>query len=419
MAREVSLLTAPQPAAKSREAAPTPVRVIYLETNVDGTIGGSYYSLLYLVKGLDRNRYSPLVVFHTEHTLLPRFQEAGIETVVLPPAMPRTFASRFQSSSVVVRDCASFLQKAANVTLFFAWQAIARALWLRSQGAQIVHLNNSIVKNHDWMLAARLSGVACVTHERGINDEYSASARYWARRLKAIVCISDAVRRQLERHDVSGNLITIHNAFDPAEAKVEQPAATLRAKFAIPAEAPVLVMAGNLKPWKGQESVIRAMAKVVHHHPSVRCLLVGAAADPEFAESMRQLVADLRLQQHVVFVGFHPNVIDFMAMADVVIHASVQPEPFGRVALEAMACSKPIVGSAAGGIPEIIDEGRTGLTFPPGNSDALAAQIRWLLDHPVEASRMGACGYERLVKQFPISSNVEATQRLYERILAS
>lgn len=423
MAGDVPLLTeiTSMPAVVNRTVAASakPMRVVYLEGNVDGTIGGSYYSLLYLVKNLDRSRYSPLVVFYTEHSLIGRFHEAGVETVVLPPVKPFTFATRLRSSAVPIRTAGLLLQKAVNFFRVFLWQAMVRAVWLRRQRTRILHLNNSIVKSHDWMLAARLSRCRCVTHERGINDQYSTSARYWAERLDAVVCISDAVRRQLEEHGVTGNLLTIHNAFDPAEAKVVRSPSDLRAAHGIPANAPVLVMAGNLKPWKGQETVIRAMADVVRDHPLARCLLVGAPADQRFAAEMRQLVAELGIGQQVVFVGFHENVIDFMSMADVVLHASILPEPFGRVALEAMACRKPIIGSDAGGIPEIIETGHTGLTFRPGDVRQLAAAIRWLLDHPDEAALMGERGYDRLIERFPITANVQATERLYERILGS
>ena len=390
-----------------------PVRVVYCEGNVDGTIGGSYYSLLYLVKGLDRRRYKPLVVFHAENGLRARFHEAGVETVVWPRVVPATFAEGF----ALLRP----VQKALNFARGFVWQAVAEAMFLRRMGARIVHLNNSVLRNHDWMLAARLAGVPCVSHERGINDEYPSAARFWAKRLDTVVCISDAVRKQLEARGLNyGNLVTIHNAFDPAEVMGRQSPSELRAAHAIAPDAPVLVMTGNLKAWKGQETVIRAMAQVRGAHPNARCLLVGATSplDRSFEASMRALVSDLGLDEHVLFVGFRENVADYMRLADVVIHASVLPEPFGRVALEAMAVRKPVIGSDAGGIPEIVEDGSTGRTFPPGDANRLAEAITWMLDHPEQAAQMGERGYARLVERFPISANVRATEHIYERLLS-
>jgi len=351
---------------------------------------------------------------------LSRFHEAGVETLVWPRLLPFTFAERLGSGVWPLRLPLLVVQKALNFSRGFLWQAVAQAIFLRRRGAGIVHLNNSVVRNHDWMLAARLAGLPCVTHERGINDVYPSAARSWAKRLDAVVCISDAVRKQLDAHGLDhGNLVTIHNAFDPAEAKFKVSPSELRAAHGIPADAPVLVMTGNLKAWKGQETVIRAMAEVRRAHSAVRCLLVGATSplDRDFEAAMRALVSDLGLQDHVLFIGFRENVADYMRMADVVLHASVLPEPFGRVALEAMACRKPVVGSDAGGIPEIVENGVTGYTFPPGNANRLAEAVNWMLDHPEEAARMGERGYARLVERFPISANVRATQQVYERVM--
>jgi glycosyltransferase involved in cell wall biosynthesis len=259
-----------------------------------------------------------------------------------------------------------------------------------------------------------------VSHERGINDDYPKAAHFWARRVDAIVCISEAVRRQLESHGVDyGNLVTIPNGFDPGEIRHRQSPEELRAAHGLPAEAPVLVMAGNLKAWKGQETVVRAMAIVRTTHPEARCLLVGATspADQPFEARLRAQVAELGLDNQVIFVGFRDNVADYMRMAAAVVHASVLPEPFGRVALEAMACGRPVIGSDAGGIPEIVQNGWSGLTFPPGDADRLAAAIAWVLDHPEDAARMGEHGYQRLLERFPISANVRATEQLYDRIL--
>jgi glycosyltransferase involved in cell wall biosynthesis len=373
-----------------------------------------------LVKGLDRSRYSPLVVFHAQNSLLGRFHDAGVETVVWPRVVPVSFGIRLAPRWRLIQGPLLLAQRAVNFARGFLWQALVEALFLRRVGARIVHLNNSVLHNNDWMLAARMAGLPCVSHERGINDDYPPAARFWAKRLTVVVCISDAVRRQLEAQELdSGNLVTVHNGFDPAEATVCRSPAELRAAHAIASDAPVLIMAGNLKGWKGHETVIRAMAQICRAHPTVRCLLVGATApaDEPFEAAMRALVSDLGLHECVLFLGFRENVADYMRMADAVIHASVLPEPFGRVALEAMACRKPVVGSDAGGMPEIVQNGWTGMTFPPGDADRLAEAVNWLLDRPDEAARMGERGYARLIERFPISANVRATERLYEGLL--
>lgn len=398
-------------------SARRPARILYCEQNTDGTVGGSYYSLLYLLQGLDRSRYEPTVVFYTEHSLLPAFREAGVETLVWPRPRPFGFARRGPSW---LRPLLQLLQKALNVGTLFVVPAVARARFLRARDVSLVHLNNSVITNHDWMLAALMTGRPCVTHERGINERYPALARYFARRLAAILCISEAVRQNMRDHGLDfGSLVTIPNGLDPAVLRREVAPTDLRRLHGIEPDAPVVVMTGNIKAWKGQDTLIRALDTLRRSFPAVRCVLVGATspADRDYERRVTGLVRSLGLESLVVFAGHRANVADYLDMSDVVVHASVLPEPFGRVLLEAMACRRPVVAADAGGVPEIVQDGVTGVLFPPGDHIRLAAAIERLIANREEARRMGEHGYARLVDHFQVSRNVEATQRLYETIL--
>ena len=102
---------------------------------------------------------------------------------------------------------------------------------------------------------------------------------------------------------------------------------------------------------------------------------------------------------------------------DVALHASTTPEPFGRVIVEAMALSKPIVAARAGGVPEIIVEGETGLMFTPGRDDELASCTLQLLENTECSHRMGVAAYERVHKTFHIRDNVNQTMAVYQSIL--
>ena len=409
-----------------RSAPPTvmtgaePIRVVYCEQNTDGTVGGSYYSLLYLVEGLNPTRYRPTVVFYTEHRLLSAFREAGIETLVWAKPLPFSFASSLPRWLRGVGAPLLVLQKGLNLFRTFLVPALVKARYLRAQRVALVHLNNSISRNHDWMLAARIAGCRCVTHERGINDSYPFLARYLGRRLDAVICISEAVRQNLrERGADFANLITIFNGLDPTMMRLRVPASELRRLHGIPPEAPIVVMIGNIKGWKGQDTLIRAIDSVRQTVSDVCCILVGAtsSADAAYEQHLRALSASLGLEQRVIFAGSHDAVADYLILASVVVHASVLPEPFGRVLLEAMACRRAVVAANAGGVPEIVKDGETGLLFPPGDSGRLSTALLTLLTDPVEARRLGENGYTRLMSRFRVMHNVEATEKLYESIL--
>jgi glycosyltransferase involved in cell wall biosynthesis len=403
-----------------------PTRVLYCEGNVDGTVGGSHYSLFYLVEGLDRRRYDPIVVFYTNHTLLPAFRDAGVETLVWQK--PTSF--KFGADLRRVRGFFRFawppvlaFQKVLNFMLRFLLPVLAKTWFLRWNRVKIVHLNNSILYNHDWMLSAKLARARCVTHERGINQEYSRSARFFGRRLDALICISDAVKGHLIKSGFdSGNLLLIYNGLEPSWGTADAGrVAGLRKEHGLVEGRPVIGIVGNIRGWKGQETVIRATGIVKARYPDIKCFVIGGASESDLAyESyLHGLVAQLKLTEQVVFTGFQIHVAEYISLLDILIHASLSPEPFGRVVLEGMALKKPVIGSQGGAIPEIIEEGVTGVMYPPGDADRLAMEILELLENRDRASQMGLSGYARLVEHFSLSKNIEATQNLYERILSA
>jgi glycosyltransferase involved in cell wall biosynthesis len=385
-------------------SATRPRRVLYCENNTDGTIGGSYYSMFFLAAGLDRQRYEPVAQFYTDNALLPRYESAGIKTWVINK--PRPMRNRW-------------VRKPINLFKRFLLPTLRYARFIRRQKIDIVHLNNSILLNQEWMLAAALARVPCISHERGINPRYSRSARFWSSRVAGIICISGAVRESMVRGGLSSSRITVvHNGLDPEEMLIDTPREALLERYGISPSDPVIGLIGNLKAWKGQESVIKAIAIARRHTPDIRCFLVGRAADGDeaFEAGLRRMVEQLDLGRNVIFTGGQKNVSDYINVMDVVLHASILPEPFGRVLLEAMALRKPVIGADAGGVPEIVLHEQTGLLFSPGDERSMADAIAALIDDPERASRMGEKGYRRLCDSFRIETHAEKIQNLYDQI---
>lgn len=386
-------------------------RVLYVEGNVDGTVGGSYFSLFYLVSNLDRSRYEPIVVFAADTPLLPKFHAAGVRTMIrpLPPAvrLPGTPGR--------------LIAKIVNFWRGMVAEPLRLAELLRRERIHLVHLNNSIVRNHSWMVGAMLAGVPCVTHERGINERFSTRARLLGRRLKAVVCISAAVRDNFVARGLGGlPLITIHNGLDPASMRVTRLAEDVRSELGVGLDQRLVGMIGNIKRWKGQDVVIRAIGLLRDEFPALTCVLVGdsSPADAAYRQEVDGLTDELALRGRILITGYRTDVANYVAALDVQIHASVAPEPFGRVLLEGMALSKPLVASGGGAVPEIVVDGETGLLFEPGNPAALASALRSLLAEPARAEAMGRAGRERLEAEFSIRHNVHETLAMYDRVLA-
>ena len=240
--------------------ATNPRRVLYVEGNVFGTVGGSYFSLLYLVSGLDRRRYEPLVIFAADTPLLPRFHSAGVRTLIRPMPAATRLPGPF----------GRLLAKGLNFWRGLVVEPLRLASLLRRERVDLVHLNNSIVRNHPWMIAARLAGVPCITHERGINESFLTRDRWLARGLKAIVCISTAVRDNFIAHGLGElSLVTIHNGLDPDAMLTTLSVSEIRRELEVRAEQKLVGIIGNIKPWKGQEVVIRAIGLLRDEFPNL------------------------------------------------------------------------------------------------------------------------------------------------------
>jgi glycosyltransferase involved in cell wall biosynthesis len=176
----------------------------------------------------------------------------------------------------------------------------------------------------------------------------------------------------------------------------------------------------SISAWKGQEVVVRALIDVVKRYRDIVCLFVGDATpgDIPYKQRLESLVAEHGLEKNVRFTGFQKTPADYLNLMSIVLHASVDPEPYGMVVLEAMALKKPVIASRAGGPTEVVVDGKTGFTYPPGDAAGLATRLVSLLDNPAEAAAMGQRGYQRLVADFSQDGYMRLIQDAYARALA-
>ncbi|MFI0414683.1 MAG: glycosyltransferase family 4 protein [Candidatus Thiodiazotropha sp.] len=395
-------------------------KIMYCEGNTDGTVGGSFYSLLYLTSGLDRTKYDPMVVFHEEHSLLPEYIKAGVKTLIVPPYKPISLLS---DNKYLARLNVIFtiFQKPANLLGYLLISSFRKKRLLKKNNIDLLHLNNSVLRNNDWMIGAYLAGIPCITHERGINDHYHLISRLLANKLKAIISISNSVTDTLKRNGITNeNILTIHNGIDPKAVREKITNQDIRNKLGLNEDQQIIGVMGNIREWKGQEVAVRAMRKIVDEYPNTVCLLIGDTAkeDMHYEERLHTLIRELGLGSNIIFTGYIKNVSDYLNILQIVLHTSIEPEPFGRVLIEAMSLSKPLVAAGDGAVPEIVVNEKTGLIFKPGDHECLAELVIKLLQHKQYAENLGKEGYIRLLEYFHINVNIEKTQLLYDKILS-
>lgn len=389
-----------------------PEPVLYLSPV--GRIGGAEESLLDLAAGLDRRQFVPRLLALGHGPLLDEACRRGVDAqcVAPPAAFVRTSLRGHRTPT-----CALALAVArAGPTA----RAIVCAA--RMTGATIVHSNGN--KTH--LLSAALkrpNGPRIVWHVRDLLPERAVER--WLVRIgncvaAAVIANSHAVAARLRRLGARADrLHVIHNGVDPDRFCPDGPVARLHGEFGWPPTARLVGLVAHLAPWKGQTVFLEAARAVVARHPDVRFVLVGdeiyeTSGHGDFAGRLRALARDLGLSDVVGFAGMRRDIASILRALDVVIHASLEPEPFGRVIVEALACARPVVATRGGGVDEVLEGlGLAGLATRPGNPDALSAAILTLLDDPGRASNLAAEGRQRMLARFLLTTHVASVQDLY------
>jgi glycosyltransferase involved in cell wall biosynthesis len=159
--------------------------------------------------------------------------------------------------------------------------------------------------------------------------------------------------------------------------------------------------------WKGHELFIQAAFQIVRDFPDfkVRFYIIGgpiySTPGSQYSESeLRTKIGELGLANKLGLISFQQNPADIYRALDVVVHASTQPEPFGRTIVEAMACAKPVIVAEAGGAKELFTPEHDAVGFPPGNASALAGRIKRLADAPSFQTHLGANARRTAVGRF-------------------
>jgi len=213
----------------------------------------------------------------------------------------------------------------------------------------------------------------------------------------------------------------VYNAVDLTEFSPAGPSADLDALSGLPRPPAGTIRVGlvaTFARWKGHETFLRAIRDVA---TPVRAYVVGDAAYDTVGsqytiDELRALATSLGVAARVGFTGFVPRPAMAMRALDIVVHASTDPEPFGLVIAEGMACGKPVIVSAAGGAAELIEDGSVALSVPPGDVAALARAIDQLASDASERGRLGAAGRACALRRFDHNVFARAFLDLYERV---
>lgn len=378
-------------------------------------LGGAGRVLLNLICCVDHATYEQVVLLGSHGPLVNLLDAHRVKTQVVPvPPMAKV------TFDLAGRTLWNPTAVARNFWQLATW---ARGLSIFARG----YLPDLI---HCHSLLANLSGIGVaytvrsplIWHEHNIQPAGIRKCIVAAlgRRFPArIIAVSRAVASNYGS-PLPSNMSIIPNGLDCRIFSSQRSSNELRKALGLDCGQPVVGIFAHLIPGKGHEVFLHAVAQVITEMPQVKFLVVGDEFFPRdagYREYLATLSDNLSIKEHVIFTGFRGDVERLMMLTDVCVSASIVSESFPIILLEAGAAGKPVVASRVGGVPEIVDDGTTGLLIPPGNSNAMASALLRLLKNDDERRRMGRMAREKVCLEFTLDKWITKIEKVYREVL--
>jgi glycosyltransferase involved in cell wall biosynthesis len=402
------------------------MRVLFVEASTGGVVGGSLTGLYHMIRGLQGGEWRASMVLYEPKAIERELADLGVPVFHLRrrrvPKQHALLAYDGYQRAKRVRAVASGLH-AVRQTARLAVEELPAAARLvaiiRRERPDVVHLGNGLRANFDAVIACLATRTPIVCHVKGF-EKYGTRERWASRRTDSLVCMTQAILDHCRSQRLRPpRAQVVYDAVDDVWLQPRRSAADVREELGVPAGAACLGLVGNIQEWKGQRILVEAMALLGETPVDAFALLIGGThrAGEAYAAELRRRIDDLGLKGRVLFTGFRGDVVDVMNALDVVVHTSVRPEPFGRVILEGMLLARPVVATAAGGVPELIEDGKTGYLVPPGDPGALAACLRRVLSDPDASASVGRQAQAWARERFSLSRHVSEMKAVYESVL--
>lgn len=378
--------------------------------------------------------YPPRVIgglaSHVKH-LTNKLRDAGIEIMLLTCDYPGA-AEIEEFENMTIRRVESYTAPTPD---FASWVLLMNLTMEREAMKALRGWGDiDLIHAHDWLVAKPaisikhscrvplISTIHSTEHGRrqGLHSDYHRmihEMEWWLTYESwKVVCCSYYMRDEVMRlfGTPSDKIAVIPNGVNIVEFGGNSCSREFRRRYATDHEK-ILLFVGRLVPEKGVNVLLGAMPMVLMSHPEAKLVIVG---EGYYKEELMRIAAYMGIFEKVYFTGYidEETLRSLYACASVAVFPSLY-EPFGIVALEAMASGTPVIVSDVGGFSEIIEHNISGLKVPSNNSDALASAISYVLENPGVAEHFKLEGLKRIEATYEWSSIAERTKELYQRTL--
>ncbi len=380
--------------------------ILYLDSG--SGIGGGQRSLLLLLSLLDRNRWTPFVGCLGDSAFAA--EVAKTEAKLIPLSLPAAHNKTDKVKRFTLRDLLADFQQ------FQVVLQLHRAV--KRHAIDLIHANSLSVALLGGMVA-RINRIPILMHKRYATS-YGILDRLCERLLHRVILVSEATRWDFAP-ETKQTLIYNGVDLDAFQASLKEVETLRRELFPDASDASILAgVVTRITPEKGIHFLVRAIAEFKKKTP-IKLLIVGGPyfqKDVDYMDSLKREVADLGVEDSVIFTGFLSDTRIVMSLLDIVLVPSIIPEACPRTIIEAMAVGKPVIATPLGGSKELVTP-ETGILVPPENPSAIAAAVAALATDRERLKIMGAAAHTRAAQLFSSKKNTALTEAVYTELLAA
>ena len=381
-------------------------KILFINPVVD-MVCGPDESLFGLIRKIDREKYSPLLIIPKESNLSAKYQEIVEELIVDRNA---GYYHRFRYIG-------------SNLRLFImnSMGNKERLHFLKTKAPALVHTNMESA----WAfgVAARRLKIPSIIHIRGLT-----TLNTWIGKILMpvilrssadhFIAVSEPVAKKFSLAGIPSERITvIDNGVDISQFQPDDRVNRLSSSTRDDVSNTVIGAVGSADPRKGWLTLVQACVHLRMKYPNMRCLFIGdLKMGSNYTKGLLNVLAMNGLQKIIQFTGVQKNMPSVYPGLDILVQPSLI-EAGPRAPIEAMACGVPVVATRVGGNPDYVQDGVTGLLCDPGDPQSLAIAIDRLLSDPELRRRMGAEGRRFAIERFSLEAHTQKVEAVYDRLL--
>lgn len=378
------------------------MRILYVHAK--GEVGGSDISLLTILKSINKKLFSPNVIVPKKG---PFFNDY------------KNYCGNCEEIKFSVLKSPDNVIELLKILVWFIPSILLIWMVIRKWGIDLVHVNTIVIPSA--IIAAKLAGRPVIVHKREfvVSNKIASCMLDFITFLFAdkVIAISNAVKYNSIKL-LQKKIVVIYNGVDLSEFSIKNDN-KIHKLYKIPKKTLLIGIFSRIEPWKGQHIVIRSLPKVLTQIEDVKLFIFGqyyTSKGRKYFDEINNLVNELNLEKFILFPGTVKNVNKIYSEFDIIVLPSTDPEPLGRVVIEAMAAGRAVIATDNGGVKEIIENGKNGLLVKAGDLNDMENAIIKLAKTPSFRKKMGINGRKIVQKHFNINVIVRELEKIYKTL---